>query len=221
MAHLLVVDDEPRILSFVRRALVARGFAVDGAVDGAEALSLVAKRTYDLVILDLRLPGMDGAAVLRALMANTPAPRVIVLSAVADVRTKVGLLEMGACDYLPKPFAIAELIARVRANLREPDLPQEPPDVASVPGLRLDVERRAVVTDRGIIPLPGREFLLLQHLLRAGNGVCTRQELLSEVWGYTHDPGSNVVEVYVGRLRAKLGSDLIRTVRNVGYRVAS
>jgi DNA-binding response OmpR family regulator len=140
---------------------------------------------------------------------------------VADVRTKVDLLELGACDYLAKPFAIAELIARVRANLREPDPPPEIRDMVQRAGVRLDVERRAVVTDRGVIPLPGREFLLLQYLLRAGDGVCTRQELLSEVWGYTHDPGSNVVEVYVGRLRAKLGSDLIRTVRNVGYSVAS
>jgi len=220
MAQLLVVDDEPRILAFVSRALVARGFAVDGAADGAHALRLARKRTYDLVILDLRMPGLDGAAVLRALMATAPSPRVIVLSAVADVRTKVDLLEMGACDYLPKPFAIAELIARVRANLREPDPAPEVYDVPGPTGLRLDVQRRAAVTDRGVVPLSGREFLLLQHLLRAGNCACTRQELLSDVWGYAHDPGSNVVEVCVGRLRAKLGSDLIRTVRNVGYSLA-
>jgi DNA-binding response OmpR family regulator len=218
MANLLVVDDEPRILSFVSRALVAQGFAVDVAADSDQALRLVEQRAYDLVLLDLRMPGLDGAAVLRALRARPPAPRVIVLSAVADVRTKVGLLEMGACDYLLKPFAIAELIARIRANLREPAGKQAAP---GAPGLRLDVERRAVITERGVIPLPGREFLLLQHLLRAGNDVCTRQELLSEVWGYTHDPGSNVVEVCVGRLRAKLGSDRITTVRNVGYRLAS
>jgi DNA-binding response OmpR family regulator len=221
MAQLLVVDDEPRILSLVSRALVARGYAVDGAADGAQALRLAMKRTYDLVVLDLRMPGLDGVAVLRALRASVPSPRVIVLSAVADVRTKVDLLEMGACDFLPKPFATAELIARVRANLRESDPLPESYDVPGAPGMRLDVERRAVVTQHGTIPLPGREFLLLQYLLRSGNEVCTRQELLSEVWGYTHDPGSNVVEVTVGRLRAKLGSDLIRTVRNVGYSLAS
>jgi two-component system, OmpR family, response regulator len=221
MAHLLVVDDEPRILSFVSRALVARGYAVDGAVDGAQALHLSGQRSYDLVVLDLRMPGLDGAAVLRALTAIEPTPRVIFLSAVADVRTKVELLEMGASDYLSKPFAIAELIARVRANLRQPDPPPDNKVVPGVPGLTLDVERRAVHTERGVIPLPGREFLLLQCLIRAGSGVCTRQELLSEVWGYAHDPGSNVVEVYVGRLRAKLGSEMIRTVRNVGYSVAS
>jgi DNA-binding response OmpR family regulator len=194
MAHLLVVDDEPRILSLVSRALQARGFAVDAAADGAQALRLA---------------------------TSVPSPRVVVLSAVADVRTKVDLLEMGACDFLPKPFAIAELVARVRANLREPDPRPESYDVLGARGLRLDVERRSVITEHGTIPLPGREFLLLQYLLRSGNGVCTRQELLAEVWGYTHDPGSNVVEVYVGRLRSKLGSDLIRTVRNVGYRLAS
>jgi DNA-binding response OmpR family regulator len=215
------VDDEPRILSLVSRALQARGFAVDAAADGAQALRLATKRTYDLVVLDLRMPGLDGAAVLRALRASVPSPRVVVLSAVADVRTKVDLLEMGACDFLPKPFAIAELVARVRANLREPDPRPESYDVLGARGLRLDVERRSVITEHGTIPLPGREFLLLQYLLRSGNGVCTRQELLAEVWGYTHDPGSNVVEVYVGRLRSKLGSDLIRTVRNVGYRLAS
>jgi DNA-binding response OmpR family regulator len=221
MAQLLVVDDEPRILTFVSRALEARGYGVDGAVDGAQALHMAADRAYDLIVLDLRMPGLDGAAVLRALTAQARVPRVMVLSAVADVRTKVDLLELGACDYLAKPFAIAELIARVRANLRDPEPPPEPRERDGFAGLRLDRERRAVITERGVIPLPGREYLLLQHLMRAGDGVCTRQELLSEVWGYQHDPGSNVVEVYVARLRAKLGSDLIQTVRNVGYSLAS
>lgn len=221
MAQLLVVDDEPRILSFVSRALTARGYTVDGAVDGAQALHLATTRRYDIMILDLRMPGLDGAAVLRALTAITPRPRVIVLSAVADVQTKVDLLELGACDYLAKPFAIAELIARVRVNMRPLHEPGEAPEADATAGLRLDPERRAVITDRGVIALPGREFLLLQSLLRAAGGVCTRQELLSEVWGYAHDPGSNVVEVYVARLRARLGNDLIRTVRNVGYSLAA
>lgn len=221
MAQLLVVDDEPRILSFVSRALTARGYTVDGAVDGAQALHLATTRRYDIMILDLRMPGLDGAAVLRALTAITPRPRVIVLSAVADVQTKVDLLELGACDYLAKPFAIAELIARVRVNMRPLNVPGEAHEADATAGLRLDPERRAVITDRGVIALPGREFLLLQSLLRAAGGVCTRQELLSEVWGYAHDPGSNVVEVYVARLRARLGNDLIRTVRNVGYSLAA
>lgn len=221
MAQLLVVDDEPRILSFVSRALTARGYAVDGAVDGAQALHLAGVRSYDMILLDLRMPGLDGAAVLRALTAVTPRPRVIVLSAVADVQTKVDLLDLGACDYLAKPFAIAELLARVRVNMRELDPPAVVVAADTRAGLRLDPQRRAVITERGVIPLPGREYLLLQTLLKASGGVCTRQELLSDVWGYAHDPGSNVVEVYVARLRARLGNDLIQTIRNVGYSLAA
>jgi two-component system OmpR family response regulator len=220
MTRLLVVDDEPRIVNFVSRALAAEGFAVDSAYDGPRALELVGTGAYELVILDLLLPGLDGVAVLRGIVETRPEQRVLVLSALGDVESKVRCLELGASDYLPKPFALAELLARVRARLRQP---------AGVPSgrflvsgrLTLDLVRRVADAGSGVVSLSEREFLLLQHLLRKDGEVCSRARLLSDVWGYNFDPSSNVVDVYVGRLRSKLGSGVIETVRNVGYRYAA
>lgn len=216
MARVLVVDDEPRILSFVSRALASAGFAVEGAEDGEEALKRVRTGRYDLVILDLLLPGLDGVTVLRHIMDHQPDQRVLVLSALSDVETKVRCLETGTCDYLSKPFALAELIARVRTRLHHSPGVQAHP-VLKVGDVTLDLLRRTVDAGRGPIALSEREFLLLQHFMRRPEQVCTRQELLSDVWGYDFDPGSNVVDVYVARLRAKLGNHVIETVRNVGY----
>lgn len=214
-----MVDDEHRIVDFVSRALSAEGFGVDEAHDGPRGLELARTGRYELVVLDLLLPGLDGISVLRELMESRPEQRVLVLSALSDVDSKVRCLELGASDYLPKPFALAELVARIRARLRQP---------ASAPVDRflrcrrvtLDLVRRAADTGHnGPVSLSEREFLLLQHLMQARGEVCTRGRLLSDVWGYSFDPGSNVVDVYVGRLRSKLGPDLIETVRNVGYRI--
>jgi DNA-binding response OmpR family regulator len=217
MARVLVVDDEPRITSFVSRALSAEGFQVDAAADGRRGLELARTGRYSLVVLDLLLPGMDGVSVLRDLMQSRPEQRVLVLSALSDVNSKVECLELGASDYLPKPFSLAELIARIRARLRQP---------ASGPGERylrlggvtLDLVRRSAEAGNGDVALPEREFLLLRSLMVRGGDVCGRNRLLEEVWGYGFDPGSNVVDVCVGRLRSRLGADVIETVRGVGYR---
>ena len=212
-----MVDDEPRIVSFVSRALSAEGFQVDGAHDGARALELATRRRYELVVLDLLLPQLGGMSVLQELMEHRPEQRVLVLSALSDVETKVRCLEFGASDYLTKPFSLAELVARIRARLRQPAAgPRR--RFLEAGALRLDLTRRVVEIGQRRATLSEREFLLLEHLMRRGGDVCSRQELLADVWGYSFDPGSNVVDVCVGRLRSKLGPDVIETVRNVGYR---
>jgi two-component system OmpR family response regulator len=217
VVRLLVVDDEPRIVSFVSRALSSEGFGVDSAYDGVRALELVRSHPYALVVLDLLLPGLDGLAVLRGIMESRPEQRVLVLSALGDVESKVRCLELGASDYLVKPFALAELVARVRARLRQPNGPTAERYLRAGP-VTLDLVGRTAEAGSGPVRLSEREGLLLQHLLRNEGEVCTRQQLLAEVWGFSFDPGSNVVDVYVGRLRSKLGADLIQTVRNAGYR---
>ena len=218
MARVLLVDDEPRIVSFVSRALSAEGFQVDSALDGIRGLELARTGRYELVVLDLLLPGQDGVSVLQDLMESRPDQRVLVLSALSDVNSKVRCLQLGASDYLPKPFSLAELLARVRARLRQPA--SGPDDrFLNVGGVRLDLVRRAADVGDGTVAVSGREFLVLQHLMLKRGEVCSRQQLLADVWGYSFDPGSNVVDVCVGRLRAKLGPDVIETVRSVGYRI--
>src|SRR6266542_3073520 len=216
MPRVLVVDDEPRIVSFISRALSAEGLGVDSAHDGIRGLELARSRRYELVVLDLLLPGLDGISVLQAIIDSRPEQRVLILSALSDVDSKVRCLELGAADYLPKPFALAELLARVRARLRQPEAPAAPRLLAAG-RVNLDLLRRVADAGSGPVNLSEREFLL-QYLMRKAGEVCTREELLADVWGYSFDPGSNVVDVYVGRLRSKLGSELIETVRNVGYR---
>jgi DNA-binding response OmpR family regulator len=217
MARVLVVDDEPRIVNFVSRALSAEGFRVDAAADGIRGLELAHTGRYELVVLDLLLPGRDGVSVLRDLMDDRPEQRVLVLSALSDVRSKVECLELGASDYLPKPFSLAELLARIRARLRQP---ASGPDDRFLRrgGVTLDLVRRVADAGAGSVVLSEREFLMLRNLMLRSGDVCTRQRLLEDVWGYGFDPGSNVVDVCVGRVRAKVGPDVIETVRGVGYR---
>jgi len=218
MARVLVVDDEPRIVNFVSRALSAQGFGVDGAHDGLRALQLARSGRYELVVLDLLLPGLDGESVLRGIIEARPEQRVLVLSALADVDSKVRCLELGASDYVAKPFALAELVARVRARLRQPGAGPGERELRAG-ALTLDLVRRVVDTGRDQVTLSERQFLLLQHLMRKGGEVCSREQLLADVWGLSFDPGSNVVDVCVRRLRSKLGGDIIETVRRVGYRL--
>jgi len=217
MSRVLVVDDEPKIVGFVSRALSAEGFQVDGATDGARGLDLARTGGYELVVLDLLLPSIDGVTVLQELMDSRPSQRVLVLSALSDVETKVRCLEFGASDYVSKPFALAELVARIRARLRQPASGRDQ-RVLRLRGVTLDLTRRVADSGDGPVALSEREFLLLEYLMSRDGDVCTRQRLLADVWGYSFDPGSNVVDVCVGRLRAKLGADVIETVRNVGYR---
>jgi two-component system OmpR family response regulator len=216
MPRVLVIDDEPRIGEFLSRALSSQGFGVDVAHDGERGLGMAKSGRYALVLLDLMLPGLDGYHVLQQLVKTSPDKPVLVLSAISDVRSKVRCLELGASDYLSKPFELAELVARVRARLRQPSNgPIE--RILFAGNITLDLLRRTADAGEGPVSLSEREFLLLQHLMRRAGDVCAREELLEDVWGYSFDPGTNVVDVYVGRVRAKLGSSSIETVRSVGY----
>jgi len=215
--RILLVDDEPRILNFVSRGLRAEGFMVDVAHDGTEGLERALHERYDLVILDLLMPGLDGVSVLRGILSRKPQQSVMVLSALSDIRSKVECLEMGAEDYLGKPFSFNELLARVHARLRSADRAR--PSRLSAGRVSLDVIRREADVGSGPIPLAEREFLVLQELLRNAGRTVSKDHLLSAVWGYTFDPASNVVDVCVRRIRAKLGADVVETIRGEGYRV--
>jgi DNA-binding response OmpR family regulator len=220
MARILVIDDEPELVRFVERALVGDGHEVASAYDGAIGLGMALNDQPDLVVLDLVMPGVDGRHVLRALHAARPETRVLVLSAESDVGARVELLEAGAVDFLGKPFAIGELLARVRARLAaRVDDGHRGDDVLRVGQVALDLQTRELRIDGRIECLTEREFLLLRHMMRRADRVCSREELLAEVWGYAFDPATNVVDVCVARLRHKLHQDVIRTVRNVGYQL--
>jgi two-component system copper resistance phosphate regulon response regulator CusR len=217
MARVLVVEDEERIAGFVARALRAQGFEVDLEVDGASGLHRAVGGAYDLVVLDLLLPGLDGMEVLRNVLAARPEQRVLVLSAMSDIRSKVDCLSVGAVDYMTKPFSLDELLARVWARLRAAPAGAVP-RLLRLGRVTLDLERRHADGDRGSVRLSDREFALLRHLMEASGRTCSREALLEKIWGWGYDGASNVVEVYIGRLRSKLGSDAIETVRNAGYR---
>jgi two-component system, OmpR family, response regulator len=222
--RVLVVDDESRILNFVGRALRAEGFAAHTAADGASAIEMAMASPYDLVILDLAMPGPSGVDVLQELIAHRPQQRVLVLSARSDIDSKVACFNLGADDYLTKPFLLDELLARVRARLRvarryESGTRTSDSGMEELGGLRIDVERQEVDTGSGRVPLSRREFLLLRELVKNSGCTVSKERLLSAVWGFSHHPGSNVVDVYVRRLRAKLGDAIVRTVRGEGYRV--
>ena len=218
LARILVVDDEPRILRFVVRGLQAEGYEVASAGTGTEGLRKALQGQYDLVILDLLMPGLDGASVLHRLVAERPRQAVMVLSCLTATASKVRCLEAGAEDYLAKPFSMEELLARVRARLR---VAAGRPAASLVAGrLRLDLIRREADSGAGPVSLAEREFLLLRELMRHPGQIVSKQRLLSAVWRYQFDPGSNVVDVYVSRLRAKLGAATIVTMRGEGYRIA-
>jgi DNA-binding response OmpR family regulator len=217
----LIVDDEPRLRTILCRLLEAAGYATTGVGTGADALRLTMTLDYDLVVLDLNLPDLSGVEILRVLMAAKPGSRVLVLSSVTEVRARVEVLENGAADFVLKPFVTAELLARIRLRMREeggagPQLGNRLPITADI---CLDVQRREIQIGDARVPLSHREFTLLTHLLHRRGKVCSRQELLADVWGLGFDPGTNVVDVYVRRLRNKLASEAIETVRNVGYRL--
>ena len=217
--RILVVDDEPRIRDFISRALVTAGYAVDAACDGTEGLRQAIQGDYDLVILDLLMPGLDGRQFLSQLVRERREPAVLVLSCLADVTTKVDCLELGAQDYLTKPFSLAELLARVRVRLRGDGHPLN--EVLRAGDLILDVGRLEANMGDGPVALTRLEFLLLRELMEHAGQPVGKGQLLASVWGYDFDPGSNVVDVCVRRLRSKLGFDLIKTVRGEGYRLAS
>jgi DNA-binding response OmpR family regulator len=214
---ILLVDDEPRIQGFVSRALVRAGYRTRCASGGAEALRLASTGEYGLVILDLVMPDMDGREVLAGLLRAHPDQAVLVLSCLDDSTTKVACLDLGAHDYLTKPFVLEELLARVRVQLRG-DTRHE---VLRSGELSLDVGRMQADIGQGPIPLTRLEFLLLRELMEHVGHSVPKDRLLASIWGYDFDPGSNVVDVCVRRLRSKLGFELIRTVRGAGYQLAS
>lgn len=221
MGRVLVIEDDDRIGRLVTRALTNDGLGAVRAATGPAGLEMALRDEYDLVVLDLMLPGLDGREVLRRLLDARPGQRVLVLSAVPEIGTRVAVLEEGAVDFLGKPFAVAELVARVRARLRLP-APGAAPRWLRVGPVRLDLHRRRISVNGTDLELPLREFLLLQHLMSRAGQTCSRNELLADVWGLTFDPGSNVVDVYVRRLRNKLDRpDRIETVRHVGYAYAT
>ncbi|MFT4282311.1 response regulator transcription factor [Microbacterium sp.] len=215
MTRILVVDDEPHIVSLVTRGLASEGYETVVAEDGAEALELAMEPDLDLIILDVGLPTMDGFDVLRHLRARGNTVPVIMLTARSGTSDTIEGLDAGASDYVSKPFAVAELLARVRSRLRESPAT---PVVLTRGDVSLDVlARRVTVGDREV-DLSAREFTLAEQFLRHPGEVLTREVLLSRVWGLDFDPGSNVVDVYVRYLRSKLGPDHIVTVRGEGYR---
>ena len=217
MSRILIAEDEPGIASFLEKGLKAAGFTTLVVEDGRTAASAARDRDFDLMILDLGLPGMDGQDVLEELRSRGERMPVIILTARSGVADTVAGLEGGADDYVTKPFRFEELLARVKVRLRDPGSP----DVAelTIRDVVLDLRTRRATVGSKVVELSAREFILAETLLRHPGQVLSREQLLSNVWGYDFDPGSNVVDVYVGYLRKKLGKDLIETVRGMGYRL--
>ena len=219
--RLLIIEDEPRILGFLTRGMEAEGFTVDAAGSGAVGLERALTSVYDLVLLDLLLPGLDGLSILRELQRRRPELPVVIVSARSDLQTKLRGFGLGASDYVSKPFSFDELVARVRAQLRRQG-PREDDGVVCVGSLTLDLARRQARIGELVTDLSDREFRVLHHLAEHAGEVVSRERLLSEVWGYHFDPGSNVVDVCIRRLRKKLGTrGLIETVRHAGYRLGT
>jgi DNA-binding response OmpR family regulator len=217
MTRILIAEDEERIVSFLEKGLRAGGYTTVAVQTGADALALARDDSFDLLILDLGLPGTDGHEVLRGMRARGEQMPVVILTARDGVTDTVAGLEGGADDYVTKPFRFEELLARIRLRLRDGAAPET--SVLAAGGVALDLRsRRASVNDR-VVELTAREFALTEVFLRHAGQVLSREQLLSHVWGYDFDPGSNVVDVYVRYLRRKLGGDVIETVRGMGYRL--
>lgn len=223
MARILIVEDEPRIASFVAKGLRADGHVATVAADGLRGLDEAMSGNHDLVVLDIGLPGMDGFTVLEHLRAQGSSVPVIVLTARDSVTDTVAALEGGADDYMPKPFRFAELLARIRIRLRPgPGAdPRARDEALSAGGVHLDLRTRRATVDGRQLDLSAREFALAEIFMLNAGQVLSREQLLDQVWGFDFDPGSNVVDVYVGYLRRKLGPDTIETVRGMGYRFTS
>lgn len=216
MSRILIVEDEPGIASFLEKGLRAEGFTTMVVEDGISASALARDEAFDLMILDLGLPGKDGRDVLTEIRRRGEKMPVIILTARKSIQDTVSGLEGGADDYVTKPFSFQEMLARVRVRLR--DAPSDDTGVLEAGDIRLDLRTRKVRVNGSEVDLSAREFSLVETLMRHPGQVLSREQLLSRVWGYDFDPGSNVVDVYVGYLRKKLGSASIETVRGMGYR---
>ncbi len=218
--RIVLIEDEPGIVDFVERGLRGRGFTIASALDGETGLRYALADEVELVVLDLMLPLRSGTEVLAELVERRPGLPVIVLTARGEIEDRVAGLEAGAVDYLVKPFALAELEARIRAQLRAAR--QAPATTITIAGLKIDLLSREVRQDGQVVHLTKTEFELLAYFMRNPGRVLVREQILRTVWRYQHDPATNVVDVYVGYLRRKLSSPdrpwPIKTVRNVGYR---
>lgn len=220
MARILIVEDETRIASFIAKGLAAEGHSTLVAGDGVEGLDHALSGEFDLMVLDVGLPRLDGYAVLDGLRAQGSDLPVIVLTARDSVTDTVTALDGGADDYMSKPFRFAELLARVRLRLRQAnDRPSARQETLSSGDVVLDLRSRTALRNGATVELSAREFQMLELFLLNPGQVLSREQLLSHIWGYDYDPGSNVVDVYVGYLRRKLGSDVIATARGMGYRL--
>jgi DNA-binding response OmpR family regulator len=217
----LVIEDEKKIASFVRQGLEAQGFVVEVSPHGDEGYALAASRPYDALVLDIMLPGKDGLSILRSLQERKMALPVILLTARSELNERLEGLNLGADDYLTKPFHIEELIARLHAVTRRAAGTSQ--SILVVADLKMNLLTRKVARAEQAIELTAREFSLLEHLMRSPGRVLTRVEICERVWDYNFDPGTNLVEVYVQRLRKKVDGDfpnkLIETIRGVGYRI--
>jgi DNA-binding response OmpR family regulator len=217
MKRLLIVEDEGRISLFLERGLRSDGYSTSVARTGEEALTLARTGDFDLIVLDLGLPDIDGFEVLRRLRSRDRAVPVIVLTARDAVPDRVSGLEAGADDYVTKPFSFEELLARIRARLRSDHGPEK--TVLQVADAVLDLRTRRLTVGSRTMELSAREFSMAELFFRHPGQVLTREQLLSNVWGYDYEPGSNIVEVYIGYLRKKLGKGRIKTARGMGYRL--
>jgi DNA-binding response OmpR family regulator len=219
MTRILIAEDEPRLAAFLDKGLRAQGFTTKVVADGATASAMAQDDEFDLLVLDLGLPGKQGADVLHDMRLAGQRMPVLILTARDDLDSTVAGLEGGADDYVTKPFKFEELLARIRARLREQPEPEQ--TVLEAGGVTLDTRARRAGVEGRTIELSAREYTMLEVLMRHAGQVLSREQLLSHVWGYDHDPGSNVVDVYVGYLRKKLGPDVIETARGMGYRLRS
>lgn len=220
MPHILIVEDEPRIVAFLEKGLQSNGFVTTTALDGVDAVSMALEGNFDLIILDLNLPHKNGLMVLEEIRGQGAQLPVLILTARDDIQDKITGFESGADDYLTKPFRFEELLVRVRARLR--------PVIATTPestdltlrqgSIVVDLCTRKLKINERSIELSAREFTMLEVFMRHPGQVVSREQLLNSVWGYDYDPGSNVVDVYVGYLRKKIGGEAIETIRGMGYR---
>jgi two-component system copper resistance phosphate regulon response regulator CusR len=219
LARILIAEDEHRIASFLEKGLRANGFVTAVVADGHAAASAARDDSFDLLILDLALPGQDGMEALTEIRRRGDRLPVIVLTAREAVRDRVAGLERGADDYVTKPFSFEELLARIRVRLR--DGGGEERTMLRAGDLALDLRTRRASVGSRAVELTAREYALLEMFLRHSDQVLSREQLLSHVWGYDFDPGSNIVDVYVRYLRKKLGTSVIETVRGMGYRLCN
>lgn len=219
MNRILIAEDEQKIAAFLKKGLEANGFITEIASDAYVVLDLALSDQFDLMLLDLGLPSKDGLTILEELRGQGATLSVIILTARDDIKDKVTSLEGGADDYVTKPFRFEELLARIRLRLRNNLKSFTPiPTQLTSNNIVLNLRSRQVYLDNHWVEISTTEFTLLETLIEHKGQVMTRQQLLDHVWGYNYDPGSNIVDVYIGYLRKKLGKDLIDTVRGVGYR---